>query len=397
MTNEEIASDDGACPLRLSPRQWLVVLALVAVFFVGASPGWKRRERFDHNDDYRVPYELSNDYWLYERHLQQSRDDASNPIFVVGDSVMWGEYVRADGTLSHFLNEQHQDDNELNEGDSAHYINAGINGQFPLALEGLVRYHADPIRNQKVLLHCNLLWMSSPEADLSGEKEQTFNHAALVPQFRPRLACYRASREQRLGYMVRRRFEVLGWVTHLQNAYFDQQSVPKWTLAESSEQPGTYPNAYRNPLSQITGVVSGEPSDDPQRGRSSERHRDWRAAGMQPQIFDWVAPVASQQWAAFQRLVQLLSSRGNDVLVVIGPFNETMLATSSRDGFQEWQTAVSDWLQTVNVPCAVPKPLAAELYGDASHPLTDGYREMAKSLQNEVSFQRWLTSSQPDE
>ena len=32
---------------------------------------WERLERFDTGPDYRIPYQLSKDYWLYGRRLQQ--------------------------------------------------------------------------------------------------------------------------------------------------------------------------------------------------------------------------------------------------------------------------------------------------------------------------------------
>lgn len=393
MIRQETDSDHGACPFRLTPRQWLVVLVLTVLFTCGASPLWKRWERFDHGADYRVPYTLSNDYWLYERHLERSTHETSpggrRPILVLGDSVVWGEYVLTDGTLSHFLTRQI----DVPQTDTPPFINAGINGLFPLALEGLVRYHADPMHHQKVLLHCNLLWMSSPKADLSSKKEQTFNHAALVPQFRPRLPCYRAPREQRLSNLVRRQFEMFAWVRHLQDAYFDQQSVPEWTLAASSDQPDDHPNVYRNPLRQITGIAPGEPALDPQRGPTSERHRDWQSRGMRPQAFEWVPPEVSQQWAAFQRLVQLLESRDNDVLVVLGPFNEAMLAESSRAGFEQWQTTVKTWLASEGIPCVIPESLAPNLYGDTSHPLTHGYRELAENLWSNEDFAAWAGKS----
>ena len=57
-------------------------------------------ESFEPVPHYRVPYELSKDYWLYERWLDQLPPDA---ISVVGDSVVWGEYTAHDGTLSRFL------------------------------------------------------------------------------------------------------------------------------------------------------------------------------------------------------------------------------------------------------------------------------------------------------
>ena len=31
---------------------------------------WKHIERFDTGPDYRIPYALSSDYWLYQRRLE---------------------------------------------------------------------------------------------------------------------------------------------------------------------------------------------------------------------------------------------------------------------------------------------------------------------------------------
>ena len=53
-----------------------------------------------------------------------------------------------------------------------------MNGLFPLAMEGLVQYYAGSLHGRKVILHCNVLWMTSPKADLSDKKKQDFNHAA---------------------------------------------------------------------------------------------------------------------------------------------------------------------------------------------------------------------------
>src|SRR5437868_802611 len=89
--------------MRLNARHWFAVAALVAVVLLATPWFWKKIERFETGPDYRVPYALSKDYWLYERRLERI---APTNIAVIGDSVIWGEYVRADGTLSHFLNEQ---------------------------------------------------------------------------------------------------------------------------------------------------------------------------------------------------------------------------------------------------------------------------------------------------
>ena len=143
---------------------------------------WKRFESFNPGPDYRIPYSLSKDYWLSQRRLESAVQ--AHAVILVGDSVVWGEYVRPDGTLSHYLNQQAAQPNQ--------FVNCGVNGLFPLALEGLLRDYGGALRNQKVLLHCNMLWITSPKADLSIDREETFNHSRLVPQFSARIPCYRA-------------------------------------------------------------------------------------------------------------------------------------------------------------------------------------------------------------
>jgi len=93
-----------------SSKFWLLVavvtvavIVIVVICALVLPRAWKRFEVFQPGPDYRIPYALSKDYWLYERRL----DLAARPdrVMVVGDSVVWGEYVRPDGTLTHFLNQ----------------------------------------------------------------------------------------------------------------------------------------------------------------------------------------------------------------------------------------------------------------------------------------------------
>src|SRR5262249_14008350 len=151
----------------------------------------------------------------------------------------------------HFLDQE--------AGQPGRFVNAGVNGLFPLSLEGLVASYAGALHDRKVIVHCNLLWMSSPKADLSSDKEETFNHTELVPQFFPRIPAYRADANARLGALAERRVEFFSWVRHLDDVYFDQQSLPRWTLAEDGGDPPRYLNAGRNPLVRITLTVPGEP------------------------------------------------------------------------------------------------------------------------------------------
>jgi hypothetical protein len=368
--------------MQLSGRQWAVVAGLVFPLVALVPVAWKKIEWMERSPDYRVPYELSHDYWLYQRHLQRASADDDRAVFVLGDSVVWGEYVRRDATLSHFLTRRSNGDRQ--------FVNAGLNGLFPLALEGLARHYGGPLRHRKVILHCNLLWMSSPEADLSVDKEQKFNHVQLVPQIRPWIPCYRADLDQRTSIIVRRASTFLSWNSHLQICYYDGHSIPVWTLADDGQQPPRSIHALSPPWSPITLRVPTEPLDDEQRGPDSQRHRPWSQRGISLQSFDWVAADRSLQWAAFQRLVRLLQQRGGDVLVVIGPFNEHLVQPSDRAGLALWNATVAGWLAAQQVPYVAPGVLPSDAYADASHPLSDGYAELAERLHADTGFTAWL-------
>jgi hypothetical protein len=356
--------------VRLGGVQWAAVLGLVALAATLGPRAWKRIERFDPGPDYRLPYALSKDYWLYERRLGQLGDPRQ--VVVLGDSVVWGEYVLPDGTLSHYLNRE--------TGGGETFINGGVDGLYPLALEGLIRYHGGPLRGRRVLLHCNLLWLSSPRADLQDPQEDNLDHPHLVPQFFPRIPSYRADASERLGAVAERDVGLLAWVDHLQIAYFGGMNVAEWTLAGDGGDPPRHPNAWRDPLAQFTREVPGAPPGDPKRGPQSRRHRPWTATGDGPTQFEWVAPERSLQWAGFQRLVRLLVERGDDVRVVVGPLNEHMLTEENRRAYRGVRDAVAAWLSGQRIAHVEPEPLPSALYADASHPLTEGYRLLAERL-----------------
>ena len=71
----------GVNEMRLSPRQWLAVLAIVLGCALLVPRLWTRFEPLATGPDYRIPYALSSDYWLYQRRLEQ---DAKPDTVVVG-------------------------------------------------------------------------------------------------------------------------------------------------------------------------------------------------------------------------------------------------------------------------------------------------------------------------
>ena len=373
----------GVNEVRLNAWQWLATFLIVALVILLTPWLWERLERFDTGPDYRIPYDLSKNYWLYGRRLRQ----VANPdkVIVLGDSVVWGEYVAPDGTLSHFLDQTTAATNR--------FVNGGLNGLFPLAQEGLVTWYGKSLRHQKVILQCNLLWMTSPKADLSSDKEEQFNHSRLVPQFSPRIPCYRADANERLSAVLQREVTFLQWIGHLQNAYFGQKSILGWTLEDDGGNPPRYPNVYRNPLAQITLVVPACPQDDPQRGLKSVRHKPWSTDGQATTRFEWVPLDASLQWHAFQRVVSRLRERGNDVLVVLGPFNEHMMTVENRAAYQGIRDGIAAWLRQNHVRVVVPEALPSAFYADASHPLTQGYELLANRIGADETFRNWLKFS----
>jgi hypothetical protein len=370
----------GATEMRLSARQWLAALGILLAVILATPAIWERAERFDTGAIYRIPYELSRDYWLYARWIKKVAVPGN--VIVVGDSVVWGEYVRPEGTLPTFLNQQNLP--------GIQFVNGGVNGLFPLALEGMLSHYARFPAGQKILLHCNLLWLTSPEADLSSTKEEHFNHSRLVPQFSPRIPSYRADPHERISATIENRVPFLAWTNHLQSAYFEQKSISTWSLADDGADPPHYPHVRSNPLSQITLSVPQGPADDPLRGPESSRHKPWSTTGVGTTRFEWIGLDASLQWAAFQRIVRLLRERGIDVFVVVGPFNEHILAPENRPPYLSIRDGVAAWLAHENIPHSTPDPLPTLLYADASHPLTAGYEQLATHIATDPAFRQWI-------
>src|ERR1035437_7535127 len=93
----------GSNGFRLTLPQWGIVLA-VSILFVTLTPFlWNRAEKIERGADFRMNYELSNDYGLYSRNAEWAVEN--NRVLVMGDSVVWGQYAARNETLSHYLNE----------------------------------------------------------------------------------------------------------------------------------------------------------------------------------------------------------------------------------------------------------------------------------------------------
>ncbi len=90
--------------VRLSIREWLVVLLVLVLLGAISGPLWNRVESYSWAADYRIPYGSSEDYWLFGRFCTEVV--GSGKTLVVGDSFVWGQYAGRAETLSSFLNQE---------------------------------------------------------------------------------------------------------------------------------------------------------------------------------------------------------------------------------------------------------------------------------------------------
>jgi hypothetical protein len=354
--------------IRLSGREWIVAAIVCSALLCLSPMLWGRLEKFDPGVDYRLPYELGNDYWLFGRYCRWAR--SRYDTLVVGDSVVWGHYVSGDNTLSHYLNQ--------NAGREC-FANLGVDGFHPAALGGLLKYYGRDISGKNVIIQYNPLWMTSAKHDLQTEKEFHFNHPKLVPQFFPKIPCYKDSFSKRFSAAMQRYVPFFGWSSHLRIVYFENMDLPNWTLE----------NPYENPMSAVTLELPA-PNDDLQENVS------WTEKGIAKVDFQWVEPAQSLQWRLFRQTIDLLRARKNTVFVVVGPFNEHMLKPDSYKIYQNMKSEIEEWLRQNNVAYFIPSVLPSELYRDASHPLGQGYAMLAKQLFENQSFKSTILNEDDD-
>lgn len=354
----------GSNDVRLSPRQCLLAGTIVLLVLALLPRVWQRIEPLPPGADWRIPYGLAEDYWLFDRHARRAA--GAGRTLVVGDSVVWGHYVRGDRTLSHCLNAA---------AGAERFANLGVDGIHPAALTGLLEHYGKGITGRNVVLHCNLLWMSSKRHDLQETKELAFNHPALVPQFHPRIPCYHAPVSDKVDIVVRRNVGFLAWRKHVELAYFGGSAIGPWTIEHPRD----------NPLRAITlELGSGHQAASP-----AAEAVPWHRKGLRRFDAPWVELESSIQWRSFRRTLEVLVERGSRVFVLVGPFNEHMLEDASREVYRQRLAAVAAWLGARSIPHFVPPALASDLYADASHPLADGYDLLARQLLATEAFARF--------
>jgi hypothetical protein len=339
--------------VRLSIREWVVLLAALVLLVTVSGPAWTRVEEFHPSSDYRIPYASSEDYWLFDRLCREA--GASAKTFIIGDSFVWGQYVGKNETLSHFLNRR---------AGTERFVNAGLDGAHPMALEGLIKNHCGGLQGRDVILHLNLLWVSSPQADLQTGGAVRLNHPRLVPQFLREIPAHDRSVSEKLSVVVARHVPFLAWARHVRITYYSSADLPHWILE----------NPYRSPLAPLD--FSWRESNDLLHATA----QPWFVDGRAEQELPWVELEASLQWRAFQRSLEMLRSWGSTVFVLVGPLNEHMLEPLTLAAYRGILSEVEDWMRDEDLAYYIPPTLPSELYGDMSHPLGEGYELLAEDL-----------------
>jgi len=363
MMNKENTADRHV----LSVRQWGAVAIIVVLLLFVFPLVWERVQRFESTADYRVPQRLNNDYWVYRSWSRYAAEHYR--VMVIGDSVVWGQYVRPSETLSSYLNRA--------TGTPFGFANIGLAGGHPLALQGLVRHYTRSIRCKPVILHLNPLWMSSPRTELqedNTDKQGRVNHPRLIPQFERRITSYDAGFERRLAVSIGRYVPMLQLRAHWRNLFFESNSLLAWVLR----------NPYANPVSKINLTIPS-PADAP-----ASRPRQWQEVGLRPQAYTWVAPQESLQWRAFKSTAQILLKRRNRLFVVVGPLNLHMLTDASRRRYRQIEKHWCKWFDEHGISYALPHALPSGIYCDASHPIAEGYSTLAVELLQNTRFLQWL-------
>lgn len=308
--------------------------------------------------DYRLPYYLGEDYFLYKKYAGSVA--TYNTIPVIGDSVIWGHYTSDRDTLTAHLNR---------EQNRMEFSNMGIDGIHPAVMYGLVEHYCKSLRNKKVIAGINLLWMSSARHDLTGAKNSEINHRMLLPQFNEVIPAYSPTLEERLSFVIKRGTPLLLWGDHIRLARFRGKNLYRWIM----DNPAESPVAFLHPEKKAYELPAAMDS-------SKFPVQDVR----------WVTTDKSLQWKYTLKTLRLLRERGNRVLAVVTPFNRYMLTEGSAHQHELIVSEIRESLLLDGITVVIPETPRREEFADSSHPNGEGYRTIAKDLLNNSEFVKFI-------
>ncbi len=348
----------------LTLRGWGVAFMLVLVLIWAVPAFWYHLETFPEYENYRIPFAVSEDYWMMRQCISRAKEREA--ILVFGDSVVWGQYAKPGQTMTACLNHRLPA--------PARCENLGLDGGHPVGLLQLVRGYGRAVTGQKVVIYFNPLWMSAPLFDMKGEKVQYLFHPRLLPQFDKSLKCYEASIRERVSICLERALTLMQLERHLRLSCLDGMKWEDWILGSSS-------NHAKVVLGRTLPIPDEQAPVEPV---------CWSNSGAKVLGTDWIPPSESRQVAAFFELIRLLRARHNSVLVIVGSYNTHMLPPENAAVYQDGMAEVRSRLREQGFEAIALPVLSSPLYGDASHPLPEGYEWIADYLVNDKLFQDWV-------
>jgi len=337
-------------------RYILITVIIVVVLALGYISTITSYNNFTEN--YRIPHSLNEDYYLYKKYSKYAA--SNNLIQVIGDSVIWGHYVSEDNTLTAYMNRFSKDKK---------FANMGLEGSYPIVMNGLIENYSSELRNRKIIVGFNLLWISSLKHDLSGEPESNINHKKLLPQVYPKIPSYNPNIEDRLSAMISRLLPFI-WIEHIKMNCFKEKNFYTWTI--------------EHPHNAITDYFTGASTD------AYILPAAMRLDRFDRQNTDWVEIEKSMQWKFMLKTLSCLKENANDIIVLITPFNTYMLTDKSRERYYSIISNIKEDLSGAGINFIIPEIHEKKFFADSSHFTSEGYRAIAESLLNSNEFNRFL-------
>lgn len=352
----------------LTGREWLLTIAIFLAFSFTVYNGWYHWEKLAVEPDYRSTCweERMSDYWGYMEWNRYAREHFK--MLLIGDSVIWGQEVGNNQTISHYLNAQ------LGKEEAA---NLGIDGLTDAALNGLVTWYGDYLRSTNAIIQFNPLWMSSPTRDM--RRKSGFHHPRLVPQLDHRIVYFKDLNE-RVGYHFEHILKLPPFVRHQMVNYFDNKSITTWLMD----------NPYRCPLGAITFRAAPVMTEKQGLGTS---WLDRKGGGKL--IDEPFLPLnESVQWECYLKALEKLKKRDMNVFILLGPFNTYYLTSASRERFFVMMDAVKKELDSRGFPYfdSARDLLPSGEYADQCHALAGGHAILAEAMVKDPVFLKWMTS-----
>ena len=347
--------------LFLHPWELLAVMVVLLALAWGVLPHWHQGKlKINLDENFRLSYQLRDDYLLY-RTIVREASTKYDDLFL-GDSVIWGMYVRNDSTLPAMINQK------LGRKTCG---NIAIDGLHPIAMKTLVKQCVKYIRGKRIFLYFNPLWVTSPDYDLTGEGDTTVNHPRLLPQFDFQLSNYHGTLKERCNAKLEQTLDFYAMLHHLRVCFFDNRDFKTFIARHPGE----------NPLARIHLEVS--PIET---GHSSNSTMDWYESGIAEQNWPWLDLTASRQFKAFQDTAQMLCKNGNEVVILLGSINPFMQTPECLERYRWIMAQAEEKLRMPEVKLVVLPELPSEEYGDSSHPLATGYERLANCLLEKELF-----------